>query len=139
MLRCPQDTDNTTRKTLISSAGYLAISSAGRRATATMLQLFFSSSACLNQRNCYLYLAVACLCPSLLLMLVAWPNKQMLLVSSATTTPIPHATASIFLCCCIRIFTGFIQLHIHIHWNYMKKECLIIIIEVVQHSLIIST
>ena len=31
----------TTRKTLTSSAGFLAISSAGRRATATALQLFF--------------------------------------------------------------------------------------------------
>ena len=114
---------NTTRKTLTSSAGFLAISSAGRRATATALQLFFSSSACLNQRYCYLYLAVARLCPSLLLILVAWPFKKTLLVSSAATTPIPHATASIFffLCCCIRIFTGFIQLqHTHTLELYEK-------------------
>ena len=49
------------------------------------------------------------------------PSKHTLLVSSATTTPIPHATASIFLCCCIRIFTGFIQLqHTHTLKLYEK-------------------
>ena len=109
--------DNTTRKTLTSSAGFLAISSAGRRATATALQLFFSSSACLNQRYCYLYLAVARLCPSLLLILVACPFKKTLLVSSAATTPIPHATASIFFFY-VAVFV-FLQVlynyNIHIH------------------------
>ena len=67
--------------------------------------------------------------------------QKTLLVSSAATTPIPHATASIFFFY-VAVFV-FLQVlynyNIHIHWNYMKKECLIIIIEVVQHSLIIST
>ena len=59
----------TTRKTLTSSAGFLAISSAGRRATATVLQLFFSSSAGLAQRYWYLELVVARFHPALLIII----------------------------------------------------------------------
>ena len=64
---------DTTRKILTSSTGFLAISSAGRRATATALQLFFNSSACLADALLVSKASCSALPPALLIIIYsAW-------------------------------------------------------------------